>query len=59
MLYKEYGIISTSAYCRIEIPPSTKWGTRLPICPSSFPLAIRIASISAMILKGINYTIVQ
>jgi hypothetical protein len=44
-------IIVSLEYFRMEIPPSTRWGTKLSICPSSFALAIRIASMSATILK--------
>jgi hypothetical protein len=45
-------IIVTSVYYRIDIPPSTKWDkpTNLGIF---LCLAIRIGSISAIILKGI------
>jgi hypothetical protein len=44
--------IVLSAYCRIEIPPSTRCGTSPLACPSSFALFINVDNISTTRLKS-------
>ena len=46
--------IVSSAYCRIDKPPSTRWGTTLRSWSSVFFLFMKSASISATILNNID-----
>ena len=45
-------MIVSSAYCRMDMPPSTRCGIRSEIYPSCFALSIKIANISATKLKS-------
>ena len=45
-------MIVSSAYCKMDIRPSTRCGTRPEICPCCFALSIKIAIISATKLNA-------
>jgi hypothetical protein len=44
--------IVSSAYCSLNNPPSTRWDTIPPICPSLLALLIGMTNMSATMLKS-------